>query len=83
MDITRLIEENENLKTEIIELKEQLKKYTYGNSHKRYYEKNKERVKEGGANYLKKLKEENPDKLKEYRRNAYLKKKNMLNDDIL
>jgi cell division septum initiation protein DivIVA len=83
MDITRLIEENENLKTEIIELKEQLKKYTYGNSHKRYYEKNKERVKEGGANYLKKLKEENPDKLKEYRRNAYLKKKNMLNEDIL
>ncbi len=83
MDITRLIEENENLKTEIIELKEQLKKYTYGNSHKRYYEKNKERVKEGGANYLKKLKEENPDKLKEYRRIAYLKKKNMLNEDIL
>jgi cell division septum initiation protein DivIVA len=83
MDITRLIEENENLKTEIIELKEQLKKYTYGNSHKRYYEKNKERVKEGGANYLKKLKEENPDKLKEYRRNAYLKKKNMFNEDIL
>ena len=83
MDITRVIEENENLKTEIIELKEQLKKYTYGNSHKRYYEKNKERVKEGGANYLKKLKEENPDKLKEYRRNAYLKKKNMLNEDIL
>ena len=83
MDITRLIEENENLKTEIIELKEQLKKYTYGNSHKRYYEKNKERVKEGGANYLKKLKEDNPDKLKEYRRNAYLKKKNMLNEDIL
>jgi len=83
MDIARLIEENENLKTEIIELKEQLKKYTYGNSHKRYYEKNKERVKEGGANYLKKLKEENPDKLKEYRRNAYLKKKNMLNEDIL
>jgi len=53
MDITKLIEENENLKTEIIELKEQLKKYTYGNTHKRYYEKNKERVKEGGANYLK------------------------------
>ena len=47
MDITKLVEENENLKTEIIELKEQLKKYTYGNTHKRYYEKNKEKVKEG------------------------------------
>lgn len=76
MDITKLIEENENLKTEIIELK----KYTYGNTHKRYYEKNKERVKEGGANYLKKLKEENPEKLKEYRRTAYLKKKNKLKE---
>jgi len=39
MDITILVEENEKLKTEIIELKEQLKKYTYGNTHKRYYEK--------------------------------------------
>jgi hypothetical protein len=82
MDITKLIEENENLKTEIIELKEQLKKYTYGNTHKRYYEKNKERVKEGGANYLKKLKEENPEKLKEYRRTAYLKNKNKLKEVI-
>jgi hypothetical protein len=78
MDITNLVAENEKLKNEIIELKEQLKKYTYGNTHKRYYEKNKERVKEGGANYLKKLKEENPDKLKEYRRTAYLNKKNKL-----
>jgi cell division septum initiation protein DivIVA len=82
MDITKLIEENENLKTEIIELKEQLKKYTYGNTHKRYYEKNKEKVKEGGANYLKKLKEENPEKLKEYRRTAYLNKKNKLKEVV-
>jgi len=44
MDITKLVEENEKLKTEIIELKEQLKKYTYGNTHKRYYEKNKEKI---------------------------------------
>ena len=83
MDITNLVAENEKLKNEIIELKEQLKKYTYGNTHKRYYEKNKERVKEGGANYLKKLKEENPDKLKEYRRTAYLNKKNKLKDVML
>jgi len=80
MEITNLVAENEKLKNEIIELKEQLKKYTYGNTHKRYYEKNKERVKEGGANYLKKLKEENPDKLKEYRRTAYLNKKNKLKE---
>ena len=75
MDITNLVEENEKLKNEIIELKEQLKKYTYGNTHKRYYEKNKDKIKEQGATYLKKLKEENPEKLKEYRRNYYLKKK--------
>ena len=48
MDITNLVEENEKLKKEISELKEQLKKYTYGNTHKRYYEKNKEKVKECG-----------------------------------
>jgi len=80
MEITNLVAENEKLKNEIIELKEQLKKYTYGNTHKRYYEKNKERVKEGGANYLKKLKEENPEKLKEYRRTADLNKKNKLKE---
>jgi predicted MPP superfamily phosphohydrolase len=80
MDITKLVEENEKLKNEITELKEQLKKYTYGDSHKRYYEKNKERVKEGGANYLKKLKEENPEKLKEYRKKAYENRKNKLKE---
>lgn len=83
MEITNLVAENEKLKNEIIELKEQLKKYTYGNTHKRYYEKNKEKVKEGGANYLKKLKEENPEKLKEYRRTAYLNKKNKLKEVML
>ena len=82
MNITELVKENEKLKKEIIELKEQLKKYSYGNTHRRYYEKNKEKVKEGGANYLKKLKEENPDKLKEYRRTAYLNKKNKLKEVI-
>jgi regulator of replication initiation timing len=82
MDITELIKENEKLKIEIIELKEQLKKYTYGNTHRRYYEKNKDKVKEGGENYLKKLKEENPEKLKEYRRTAYENKKKKLKEVI-
>ena len=71
MNITELVKENEKLKKEIIELKEQLKKYTYGNTHRRYYEKNKEKIKEDRINYLKKLKEENPEKLKEYRKKAY------------
>lgn len=83
IDIIRT--ENEELKERISmlekenqALKEHLKKYTNGDSNKRYYEKNKEKVKEQGANFLKKLSEENPEKLKEYRRNAYLKRKEKL-----
>ena len=66
------------LKHKIQELEERLKKYTNGDNHKRYYEKNKDKVKEIGANYLNKLKEENPEKLKEYRRTYYLKKKDKM-----
>lgn len=76
MDELNIIKkENEYLKKCINELEERLKKYTCGKNHKTYYEKNKEKVIENGANYLKKLKEENPEKLKEYRRTYYLKKK--------
>lgn len=75
IDISELISENERLKKEVNELKEHLKKYTFGDNHKRYYEKNKERVKEGGAKYLQKLKEENPEKLREYWRRAYENRK--------
>ena len=69
------------LKQKIQELEERLKKYTNGDNHKRYYEKNKDKVKEIGANYLNKLKEENPEKLKEYRRTYYLKKKEKMKQD--
>ncbi len=67
--------EVEELKKKNINLEERLKKYTSGKNHKKYYEKNKEKVMESGANYLNKLKEENPEKLKEYRRKAYLNRK--------
>ena len=73
-----LEQENLLLKQKIQELEERLKKYTNGDNHKRYYEKNKDKVKEIGANYLNKLKEENPEKLKEYRRTYYLKKKDKM-----
>jgi 5-methylcytosine-specific restriction endonuclease McrBC GTP-binding regulatory subunit McrB len=63
-------QENEYLKRKNQELEERLKKYTNGENHKRYYEKNKEKYKELGSNYLQKLKEENPEKLKEYRQRA-------------
>ena len=70
--------ENELLKKRINELEERLKKYTCGKNHKNYYEKNKEKVMENGANYLQKLKELNPEKIKEYRRTAYLNRKERL-----
>lgn len=75
IDISKLVAENVRLKQEVNELKEHLKKYTFGDNHKRYYEKNKEKVKEGGAKYLQKLKEENPEKLREYWRRAYQNRK--------
>jgi len=71
-----LKEENENLKLEIFELNEKLKKYTNSQGHKKYYEKNKNIVIEKSKTYLQKLKEENPEKLKEYRKTAYLNRKN-------
>ena len=69
--------ENENiiLKEKIKDLESHLEKYTNNERHKKYYEKNKEQIKENANNYLKKLSEENPEKLKEYRRRAYLKQK--------
>ena len=73
-----VIEENKMLKHKVIELEERLKKYTHTDSHKKYYEKNKEKIIEYANKNLFKLKNENPDKLKEYRRRAYLKRKEKL-----
>ena len=64
-----------DLKTQNMDLEQRLKKYTNGENHKRYYEKNKEKIKETGASYLQKLKTENPEKIKEYSHRAYLKQK--------
>lgn len=77
-----LVDENNKLKEKIKELEEKIiqqeekiKKYTNSESHKKYYEEHKDEVKKRGLEYLKKLKQENPEKLKEYRRNAYLRQK--------
>jgi hypothetical protein len=64
-----------DLKTQNLDLEQRLKKYTNGENHKRYYEKNKEKIKETGASYLQKLKAENPEKIKEYSHRAYLNQK--------
>jgi len=73
-----LINENEILKNKVKELEERIKKYTNSDAHKKYYEDHKDEVKKQGKAYLEKLKQENPDKLKEYRHTAYLNRKNKL-----
>jgi len=75
MENMQLKELNTTQAKRIEELETRLKKYTNGDNHKRYYEKNKNKIKETGTAYLQKLKAENPDKLKEYSHNAYLRKK--------
>jgi hypothetical protein len=85
LDVQIYIKKNKELTIQIIELKTQveeltnhLHKYTNGDNHKKYYEKNKLKIIENGASYLSKLKEENPDKLKEYRKTAYKNRKKKL-----
>ena len=70
-----LRKENEALKQQNKELQERLSAYTNSDSHKRYYESHSTEVKEKAKVYLGKLKETNPDKLKEYRHTAYLNRK--------
>jgi hypothetical protein len=83
MNIEELMNEIVMLKEENSKLKSQLE--NYNNSRKSYYEKNKEIVNEKAKLRLKKIAEENPNKLKEINRKAYLKRKekmNKLNENI-
>lgn len=75
-----LRKENEALKQQNKELQERLSAYTNSDSHKRYYESHSTEVKEKAKVYLGKLKETNPDKLKEYRHTAYLNRKAKLQE---
>ena len=82
MNITEAFEklkiECEELKNKNKLLEEKIKKYTNGKSHKKYYEDHKEIVIKKAKTYLENLKETNPEKLKEYRHRAYLKRKTKL-----
>jgi cell division septum initiation protein DivIVA len=51
MNSEDLSKENEDLKKRIIELEKNLKKYKNSDSHKRYYEKNKDKIKEKANDY--------------------------------
>ena len=65
-----LLKENEELKAKIVQLEESLQKYTNSERHKRYYEKNKEKVKARAKEYMERMRAENPEKVKEWKRNA-------------
>ena len=69
-EITLLKQENENLKKELIETKEHLKKYTAPSYKKAYYENNKEEIKEKQKKYT-----PTDEQKKKWARTAYLKKK--------
>ena len=79
-ELELLRKENEALKQQNKELQERLSAYTNSDSHKRYYESHSSEVKEKAKVYLGKLKETNPEKLKEYRHTAYLNRKAKLQE---
>ena len=64
-----------NSKKKNVELEEKLKLYTNPERNKKYYEKNSNVVKEKAKTYMEKIKETNPEKLKEWRHTAYLNRK--------
>lgn len=68
-----LLQEIAKLKEENAKLHKLLE--NYNNSRKNYYEKNKDLVNQKAKERLKKIAEENPEKLKEINRKAYLKRK--------
>jgi FtsZ-binding cell division protein ZapB len=71
--------EIEELKKKNNELEEKLKNYTNPIRNKKYYENNSEIVKEKAKNYMEKIKETNPEKLKKWRHQAYLNQKAKIN----
>ena len=73
MNIDDILVENEKLKVENIELKRQVD--TYSKPQKSYYERNKEVVNQKARERIKQISQENPEKLKEINRKAYLKRK--------
>lgn len=74
-EVLQLKQKIESLEKQLEETQSKLEKYTNNDRHKKYYEKNKTRIKANAKRYLNRLKEENPEKLKEYRHNAYVKRK--------
>ena len=74
-EINKLKLEIEELKIKNNELEQKLRCYTNPTRNKKYYEKNSDIVKEKAKNYMENIKETNPEKLKEWRHQAYLNRK--------
>ena len=74
-EIDKLKLEIEKLKNKNNELEEKLKAYTNPARNKKYYEKNSDIVKEKAKNYMGKIKETNPEKIKKWSHQAYLNRK--------
>jgi len=79
-EIDKLKLEIKELKNKNNELEEKLKSYTNPTRNKKYYKKNSDIVKEKAKNYMGKIKETNPEKLKEWRHQAYLNRKAKLKE---
>ena len=75
-EINKLKKENAEQKQIIQDLESRLKKYTNNQGHKKYLEQHKEQIQTLQKTYMTKLKEENPEKLKEYWQRANQKRKN-------
>jgi phage/plasmid primase-like uncharacterized protein len=76
--VDMLKKELEKKNNEIITLKNKLKSYTNAPRNKKFYENHADEIKQKAKEYNKKIKEENPEKIKEWSRNAYLKRKQKL-----
>lgn len=74
-NIEELYNEIHNLRSQVQLLKNQLEKYTNNDRHKRYYNNNKDKIKQNARRYIERLKDENPEKLREYRKKAYMNRK--------
>ena len=77
-DIIKLKLEIEELKNKNLILEEKLKSYTNNHRHKKYYDNNAEVVIQRAKKYMDKIKETNPEKIKEWRHTAYLNRKEKL-----
>lgn len=77
-----IIKENQELKNYILELTEHLKKYTSHQGSKKYYNKNKDIILEKNKEYNKIYRKQlSSEKIKEYNKRAYEKRKNKQTQD--